>query len=99
MVCHGSCRRRRRADGMDRPSNDDARSETTPRGAVSRLQALCADATRELSAAGVGVSMTSTNGGYGIVAASDAATERIEELQFTFGEGPCVDAFSTQRPV
>jgi hypothetical protein len=31
--------------------------------------------------------------------ASDPATERIEELQFTFGEGPCIDAFATSRPV
>src|SRR5690242_8848547 len=71
----------------------------SPRGAVSRLRALCTDATRELSAAGVGVSMKATDGGYGVAAASDPATERIEELQFTFGEGPCVDAFAERRPV
>jgi len=39
------------------------------------------------------------NGVHGMAAASDPATARIEELQFTFGEGPCVDAFATSRPV
>nr|WP_239161071.1 GAF and ANTAR domain-containing protein [Virgisporangium ochraceum] len=40
-----------------------------------------------------------TNGTYGMATASDPVTERIEELQFTFGEGPCVDAVATCRPV
>ncbi|MEU7875978.1 GAF and ANTAR domain-containing protein [Dactylosporangium sp. NPDC049140] len=39
------------------------------------------------------------NGVHGMATASDPATERIEDLQFTFGEGPCVDAFATSRPV
>jgi hypothetical protein len=40
-----------------------------------------------------------TNGTYGMTTASDPVTERIEELQFTYGEGPCVDAFASSRPV
>jgi hypothetical protein len=39
------------------------------------------------------------DGVHGMAAASDPATERIEELQFTLGEGPCVDAFAARRPV
>jgi hypothetical protein len=39
------------------------------------------------------------DGVHGMAAASDPVTERIEELQFTFGESPCVDAFVTSRPV
>ncbi|WP_239162674.1 GAF and ANTAR domain-containing protein [Paractinoplanes rishiriensis] len=66
---------------------------------MSRLRTLCADATRALSAAGVGVSVMARDGAYGLAAASDPATERIEELQLTFGEGPCVDAFTTGRPI
>jgi hypothetical protein len=31
--------------------------------------------------------------------ASDDVNRRIEELQFTLGEGPCVEAFTTRRPV
>jgi hypothetical protein len=31
--------------------------------------------------------------------ASDAVIERIEDLQFSLGEGPCYEAFETGRPV
>jgi hypothetical protein len=35
----------------------------------------------------------------GFAAASDASTQQVEELQFLLGEGPCVDAFVSRRPV
>jgi hypothetical protein len=63
------------------------------------LQRVCREAVRALSATGVGVSVMAENGVHGMATASDPATARIEELQFTFGEGPCVDAFTTSRPV
>jgi hypothetical protein len=66
---------------------------------MAQLRAVCGDAARALSASGVGLSVMASNGTYGMATASDAATERIEELQFTFGEGPCVDAFASSRPV
>jgi hypothetical protein len=66
---------------------------------IDRLQRICHEAVRALSASGVGVSVMAENGVHGMAAASDPATARIEELQFTFGEGPCVDAFATSRPV
>jgi hypothetical protein len=34
-----------------------------------------------------------------MAAASDPTSELIEELQFTLGEGPCMDAFASRRPV
>jgi GAF domain/ANTAR domain len=66
---------------------------------MGQLRSVCRAATRALSASGVGLSVMGANGAYGMATASDQATERIEELQFTFGEGPCVDAFATSRPV
>lgn len=63
------------------------------------LHLVCADAATALDACGVGVSVMTGDGTYGMAAASDPATARIEELQFTFGEGPCVDAFAASRPV
>jgi hypothetical protein len=39
------------------------------------------------------------DGPAGIVAATDGAARVLEELQFTLGEGPCVDASQTGRPV
>ena len=35
----------------------------------------------------------------GVAAVSEPAYEAIEELQFTLGEGPCLEAFATRRPV
>jgi ANTAR domain/GAF domain len=35
----------------------------------------------------------------GLSAASNKATERLEELQITMGEGPCIEAFNRRRPV
>jgi hypothetical protein len=77
----------------------DAQDATPDAGALRRLQKVCADATVALSANGVGVSVMTGDGIHGMAAASDPVTERIEELQFTFGEGPCVDAFATRRPI
>jgi hypothetical protein len=68
-------------------------------GIVVGLRRLCRDAVLALSASGVGVRVMAANGLHGMGAASDPATERIEELQFTFGEGPCVDAFAASHPV
>jgi GAF domain-containing protein len=92
------------AGGMDESSGPGRRSDPpatdpTVGDVVSRLRAVCGDAARALSASGVGLSVMAANGTYGMATASDPATERIEELQFTFGEGPCVDAFATSRPV
>ena len=70
-----------------------------PGNLAARLRQICRDAARDLSASGVGLSVLAVNGVHGMAAASDPATERIEELQFTFGEGPCVDAHATNRPV
>lgn len=39
------------------------------------------------------------NGGQSFAAASDTSSQQVEELQFTLGEGPCVDAFTSRRPV
>ena len=66
---------------------------------TGQLRAICGTAARALSASGVGLSVMATDGTYSMATASDPATERIEELQFTYGEGPCVDAFASSRPV
>src|SRR4051794_10295838 len=63
------------------------------------LQRLCRAATKNLPASGVGVSLLSTSGEVLTVAASGRKSELVEELQFTLGEGPCLDAFSSRRPV
>lgn len=69
-------------------------------GTVGRLNRLCSAMTRAIPASGIGVSLlTDDNVGGGTVAASDAASRWLEELQFTLGEGPCIDAYASRRPV
>jgi hypothetical protein len=63
------------------------------------LRRLCTAAGRALGASGVGLTVMAENGVRGVTAATDRATERLEELQLTLGEGPCMDAFDRQYPV
>lgn len=63
------------------------------------LQRLCRTAARSLSVSGVGISVMSGDGQPATVAASDSHSTTIEDLQFTLGEGPCIEAYSTGRPV
>jgi hypothetical protein len=48
---------------------------------------------------GAGLMVMSTLPGRGIHYLSDETSARVEELQFTLGEGPGVDAFTGGRPV
>jgi hypothetical protein len=66
---------------------------------VLDLERTCIDAARALSASGVGVSVMANDGVHGMAAASDAHTALVEELAFTYGEGPCIDAFAAGAPV
>lgn len=68
-------------------------------GTVGWLQRVCRAAVRALPASGAGISVMTDEGVQGTAAASDATSERIEELQFTLGEGPCLDAYAARRPV
>jgi hypothetical protein len=69
-------------------------------GPFGRMERLCSALTRDLPARGVGVSvMTDDTFSGGTVAASDLVSRRLDELQFTLGEGPCIDAYSWRRPV
>jgi hypothetical protein len=56
----------------------------------------CADA---LAAAGVGLSVNRNHVPREPVLASAPAAEELEELQFTLGQGPCVDAAAGHGPV
>jgi hypothetical protein len=71
----------------------------TSDGVVSELCRLCRAATAALSADGAALSVLAEDGVRGVTAASDPNAERLEELQFLLGEGPCIDAFEGRRPV
>ncbi len=66
---------------------------------VGQLQRLCRAAARTLPATGVGISVIVDAETPVTVAVSGPRTLGIEALQFALGEGPCLDAHATQRPV
>ena len=69
-------------------------------GLAGRLDQICAAAARWLPAAGAGITlMDRSERPAGAIAASSPRFRRIEELQFTLGEGPCVDAYGLGSPV
>jgi len=48
---------------------------------------------------GAGIMLMSGGANRGSVCSSNAASALIEELQYTLGEGPCVDAYRQDRPI
>jgi GAF domain-containing protein len=63
---------------------------------TTRLCVACAAVT-EMS--GAGIMLMAADGPHGSICTTDAVSALIEDLQFTLGEGPCVDAHREQRPV
>lgn len=92
--------RRARLARANQLIDDEPPAPDSPSGTPGRLERLCSALARALPASGVGLSLLTadTNGG-GTVAASDARSRSLEELQFTLGEGPCIDAYASRRPV
>jgi hypothetical protein len=72
----------------------DRRNESS-----SLPQRLCVAAAERLDVTGVGMALMSERGHEGVLGATDGAAHLMEELQFTLGEGPCVDASSQGQPV
>lgn len=62
-------------------------------------EVLCAACAVALPVTGVGLILMNDQGPAGLVAATDGPAATMEELQFTLGEGPCVDASTAGRPV
>ena len=69
---------------------------TAVSGLPQRLVSACA---RALPVTGVGLVLMNDAGPAGTVAITDGPAATMEELQFTLGEGPCIDASRTGRPV
>ena len=61
-----------------------------------RICQLCVEL---IDVAGAGISVVTQTGNRGAVCATDEVAAMIEELQFSLGEGPCVDAVNAGRPV
>lgn len=65
----------------------------------SRLGPVCMAAVRTLPVTGAAVSVMTAAGHRGVVAASDDVARQLEDVQFTTGDGPGVEAFGSGRAV
>ena len=63
---------------------------------TKRLCEACAAVT---AMSGAGIMLMSDDVPRGSVCTTDAVSDLIEQLQYTLGEGPCVDAYHQDRPV
>ena len=65
----------------------------------ARSSALCRECADSLEVTGAGIMLMTSGGPRGVLCSSNAASGAVEELQFTLGEGPCVDACQSGAPV
>ncbi len=69
---------------------------TSSKGETKRLCDVCAEAT---GMSGAAITLMSGDVARGSVCTTNTVSALIEELQYALGEGPCVDAYSQDRPV
>jgi len=69
------------------------------RGRHTLPERLCQDCAATLPVNGVGLALMNDAGHQGVIAATDGSATLMEDLQFTLGEGPCMDASRERRPV
>ncbi len=91
---------RRYPTGRVSRRTEGARSYGTPgRTEATLAEALCAACAAGLPVTGVGLALMNGDGPQGLVAASDGPATTLEQLQFSLGEGPCMDASRWGHPV
>ncbi len=62
-------------------------------------RSLCVSSASAAGVHGAGVVLILHGHTLGTVCSSDPITEAVEEVQYSLGEGPCMDAFSSREPV
>ena len=70
-----------------------------PGGALGAADRLCQACVDLLDIDGAAVSLVRKGVSQGTFGSSGSLSRRLDELQFTFGEGPCLDAVDSERPV
>jgi hypothetical protein len=76
---------------LDRLSSPEAGEGSTAR--------LCEVAAEVTLMSGAGLMLMTGDVSRGSLCSSNAVSAALEDLQFTLGEGPCIDAFRLDRPV
>jgi hypothetical protein len=69
------------------------------RGRRAGVADACAVAVTAAKVSGAGVTVMTRTDSARVVCVTDDVSARVEELQLTFGEGPCVDAYASGAPV
>jgi GAF domain/ANTAR domain len=62
-------------------------------------RSLCSASAEVVGVSGAGIVLVSAGRMLGSVCVSNTVVEAVEELQYTLGEGPCIDAYRTRKPV
>jgi GAF domain len=70
-----------------------------PGGALAAADRLCQACVDLLAVDGAAVSITHAGATQGTFGSSGELSRRLDEYQFTFGEGPCLDAVNSGQPV
>lgn len=65
----------------------------------SVLDRLCEASVDALPVTGAGLALMTDRGHGGTLAATDGPASTMEDLQYTLGEGPCLDAYRDGQPV
>jgi GAF domain-containing protein len=87
---------------VDDANDGDRWSRLLAQAATERAQQpqrICHLCVSILGMTGAGIGVVTESGNRGSVCTTDEVSARIEELQFTLGEGPCIDAVRTGMPV
>ncbi|MFE0749005.1 GAF and ANTAR domain-containing protein [Gordonia sp. NPDC058843] len=79
--------------------SDLASAMTGVGGGLKAADRLCAACVRLLPVDGAAVSIITSGTTRGTFGSSSELSRRIDEFQFTFGEGPCLDAVAARGPI
>ncbi len=72
--------------------------EVVPPESLAATKRLSRQLVEETGIDGAGVAVFATASTRDLVFATDVVAEELDEMQFTIGEGPCLDAYRFARP-
>ncbi len=83
---------------VDRGELTRALADAVTEGGSEAALAVCRATVRWLPMTGAAITLMTGRGGQEPVCATDVVAAELHELQFSLGEGPCVDSFDNGRP-
>lgn len=86
-------------DDQDRPGDESEPATTAALSPQLLLARACAAVIADARVDGAAIAVMSGSGARELVYASDALAQYLDDIQFTAGVGPCLDAFRTGVPV